>query len=157
MRLLSEERRTGTLEVLLTAPVSETSVVLSKFLAALLFFLLLWVPWGLLLVALRLIGGEPFDYRPLLSFSIALVCTGAAFVGMGVFFSSVTRNQIISAVLTFAGMLTLSFVIVAPQLIRPQNPNSAWIAVFDHASYIKLWQDSLKGKLEFKYPLFHLS
>ena len=45
MKLLSEEKRTGTLEVLMTAPIDEGSVVLSKFLAALIFFLLLWLPW----------------------------------------------------------------------------------------------------------------
>src|SRR5256885_1271092 len=56
MRLLSEEQRTGTLEVLFTAPVGETVVVVSKFLASWIFFLLAWVPWGLFLVALRVEG-----------------------------------------------------------------------------------------------------
>src|SRR5262249_29298398 len=57
MRLLSEERRTATLEVLLTAPVKESTVVLSKFAAALIFFLLAWLPWGLYLVAMRVETG----------------------------------------------------------------------------------------------------
>ena len=58
MRLFSEERRTGTLEVLLTAPVIEAVVVLSKFLACWLFFMLCWVPAGLYLIALRVEGGR---------------------------------------------------------------------------------------------------
>src|SRR5438874_12989983 len=70
MRLLSEEKRTGTLEVLLTAPVNESTVVLSKFLACLILYLVLWAPWGLFLVALRIIGGQPFDYQALMSFFI---------------------------------------------------------------------------------------
>src|SRR5437879_3140322 len=107
MRLLSEEQRTGTLEVLFTAPVGETVVVLSKFLASWIFFMLTWVPWGLFLVALRVEGGQPFEYRPLLSFYIAMACSGAAFLAMGLFFSSLTRNQIVSAILTFVGMLSL--------------------------------------------------
>src|SRR5205823_340230 len=86
MRLLSEERRTGTLEVLLTAPLAEGTVVLSKFLAGLVFFLFLCLPLAGFLLALRVEGGRPFDYLPLLSFYIALVCSGAAFVGMGLFF-----------------------------------------------------------------------
>ena len=73
MKLLSEERRSGTLEVLLTAPVGEFQVVFSKFLAGLIYYLFLWVPWGLFLVALRVEGGREFDYRPLLSFGVVLV------------------------------------------------------------------------------------
>src|SRR3954447_7362783 len=88
MRLLAEEQRTGTLEVLLTAPVNESTVVLSKFLAAWFFYLLLWLPWWLYLIALRYFGGEEFDYRPILSFTVALVATGANFMAMGLFFSS---------------------------------------------------------------------
>ena len=155
MRLLSEEQRTGTMEVLLTAPVDETAVVLSKFFAAWLFFLLLWVPWGLFLLALRVMGGQALDYRPLLSFLIALGCTGAGFIAMGLFFSSITRNQIVSAVLTFVGMLVLTAVVLGPRLIG--NPDSPWVSVMNHASYINLWAESLDGKLEFKFPVFHLS
>ena len=53
MRLLSEEKRTGTLEMLLTAPVNESTVLVSKFLAAWLFYLLTWVPTWLFLVGMR--------------------------------------------------------------------------------------------------------
>src|SRR5207249_5308535 len=76
MRLLSEEKRTGSLEVLLTAPVNEGSIVLSKFLATWLFFILTWLPSGLFLIALRYEVNQPFDYRPLLSFYIALAAQG---------------------------------------------------------------------------------
>jgi ABC-2 type transport system permease protein len=62
MRLLSEENKTGTLEVLFTAPVTETSVVLSKFLATFVVFLLAWLPTGLYLIALRVEGGQEFEY-----------------------------------------------------------------------------------------------
>src|SRR5262249_53713640 len=104
MRLLSEEKRSGSLEVLLTAPVNEGSAVVSKFLATWLFFMLSWFPSGLFLIALRYEVDQPFDYRPLLSFYVALGAQGLAFVGMGLFFSSMTRNQIVAAVLSFVGM-----------------------------------------------------
>ena len=51
------------------------------------------------------VGGEEFDYRPLLSFSLGLAAAGAGFMAMGLFFSSITRNQIIAAVLSFVGMI----------------------------------------------------
>jgi ABC-type transport system involved in multi-copper enzyme maturation permease subunit len=144
MRLLSEEKRTGTLEVLLTAPVSETSVVLSKFLAALVFFLLIWVPWGLFLIALRVGTGASFDYRPLLSFSIGLMCSGAGFLSMGLFFSALTRNQIASAVLTTLGMVVL----LAIYFVNLEVPEtSAWHAVLSSASFVDQWMSTLQGKL----------
>jgi ABC-2 type transport system permease protein len=157
MRSLSEERRTGTLEVLLTVPVDEFSVVLSKFLAALAFFMIVWLPWGLFLVALRIVGGESFDFRPLLSFLIVLLFTGANFTSMGLFFSSVTRNQIISAVLTFAGMLGLFFIYFGVFMLRNRMPGSPWIPVLNHMSFVDLWFNSLDGKLQPQFLIFHLS
>jgi ABC-type transport system involved in multi-copper enzyme maturation permease subunit len=158
MRLLSEERRSGTLEVLLTAPVEESAVVVGKFLAAFLMFLVVWLPFGLFMIALRIGGGEPFDYRPLLSFAVALAVTGASFVSMGLFFSSLTRNQIASFVLTFAGMLTLTVVFLVrrqffPSEMRGETSN-LWAVVLDHLSYVDLWIDTLDGKLVLKYLLF---
>jgi ABC-type transport system involved in multi-copper enzyme maturation permease subunit len=154
MRLLSEERRTGTLEVLLTAPVDEPAVVLSKFIAAWVFFMALWVPWGLFLVALRWEGGQPFDWRPLLSFFIGLACSGASFLSMGLFFSSLTRNQIASAVLTFMGMMLLVSLFF---IIRMLPAASDWRTLATHVSFINLWQSTLEGKLVPRDLLFPLS
>jgi hypothetical protein len=158
MRLLSEEKRTGTLEVLLTAPLGETTVVLSKFLAALIFFMLLWVPWGLFLVALRVWGGEPFDYLPLLSFFLGLACSGAGFLGLGLFFSSLTRNQIASAILTFVGMLTLTIVYFAKNMMRGQaSGGGPWTTILRHISYVDLWMDNLTGLVSPKFLVFWAS
>lgn len=107
MRLFAEEKRTGSLEVLLTAPVNELPVVASKFLASWLFFLFCWLPSGLFLIALRYVADTPFDYRPVLGFYIALAAQGVLFIGMGLFFSALTRNQVVAAVLTFVAMLLL--------------------------------------------------
>src|SRR5262245_50232114 len=105
MRLVSEEKRSGTLEVLLTAPLSEVSLVTGKFLAALTVYILSWFPWFGFLVALRIYGGTEFEYRPLLSFLPVMIVTGMAFLSMGIFFSATTSNQIIAAVLTFVAMV----------------------------------------------------
>jgi ABC-2 type transport system permease protein len=107
MRLFSEERRSGTMEVLITAPVNEWQIVLSKFLGSWFFYMLTWVPMGLYLLGLRFEGGAPFDYRPLLGLYIAIGVTGLGFIAMGLFFSSLTKNQIIAAVLTFMAMLLM--------------------------------------------------
>lgn len=157
MRLLSEEQRSGTLEVLLTAPVDEYTIVLSKFLAGFVMYLVVWAPFGLYLLALPLSGAPPFDYRPLISFFVGLCATGAAFISMGLFFSSLSKNQIISGVLTFAGMLGLFIVAIIRERIFGQNPAGPWYQVLMHVSFLDVWNTTLEGKLVPKFLLFHVS
>src|SRR5439155_5140170 len=159
MRLLSEEKRTASLEVLLTAPVNETAVVISKFLAALAFLLLAWLPWCLFLVALRIENAKPFDFRPVLSLMLAMTFMGAGFMGMGLFFSSLTRSQIASAVLAFLGMMLLTALAVINYYLKssPSPTQAHWVAVLTHISYLELWFDSVDGKLNPRYLIFHLS
>ena len=59
------------------------------------------------MIALRVEAGKEFDYRPLISFYLALFFCGSGFISMGLFFSSLTKSQIIGAMLTFVGMLAL--------------------------------------------------
>jgi ABC-type transport system involved in multi-copper enzyme maturation permease subunit len=151
MRLLSEEKRSGTLEVLLTAPVSEVWVVLSKFFACLIFFLISLMPWGLYLVALRVVGKEAFDYRPMLAFFIALGFSGAGFLAIGLFFSSITKNQIIAAVLTFAIVMAMTVVFWLADLPAP------WNDIFSYISYLDLWINSMQGQFAPRMLMFHLS
>ncbi len=156
MRTLSEEQRTGTLEVMLTAPVNEVSVVLGKFIAAWIFFLLNWIPWWLFLAALRVYGGEPFNYRPALSFNLVLAITGAGFVSMGVFCSSLTKNQIIAAVLTFVGMM-LHLTPFLLQFATPVRNSEVWTEVRNYVSFLDLWSTALRGTIAPRFMLFHIS
>ncbi len=156
MRLLSEEQRTGTLEVLLTAPVNESTVVLSKFLAGWMFYLITWLPWWLYLVSLATLGGTEFDYRPLLSFNVTLLAVSAGFIAMGLFFSALTQNQIIAAVLTFVGMIGH----LAAYLIKFQldlTPGSTWFEVLSYVSFLDLWLSALRGVFAPRFLVFHLS
>jgi ABC-type transport system involved in multi-copper enzyme maturation permease subunit len=157
MRLVSEERRMGTLEVLFTAPVSEAAVVFSKFLAAMVFFLLAVSPWGLYLIALRVEGGQAFEYRPLLIFLLALACSGAGFLSLGLFFSSLTRNQIASFILTAVGMVALLFVYFLKGNLERTQPGSAWLSLVERASYIDLWATSLDGRVAPQQLVFWVS
>jgi ABC-type transport system involved in multi-copper enzyme maturation permease subunit len=146
MRSFAEEKKSGTLEVLLTAPVSDWAVVLSKFLAALTFFMLCSLPAAGFLVALRYAGGTPFDYRPLLSYYLAMLACGVSFVGLGIFVSSLTRNQIVAAVATFAGIFTMLLTVLRDlfaSAIKEQGLRNV-LGKFD---YFTLWQQSLNGQL----------
>ncbi len=153
MRAFSEEKRTGTLELLLTAPVNEPAVVLSKFLGTWLFFMFAWLPVGLYLIALNSEIGT-FDYRPLLSYYAAMGACGAGFVAMGIFFSSLTTNQIIAAVLTFSGMFFMLLTLFAASLEFIPNTLRQIISKFD---YFSLWQQALGGQLPLSNVLVHLS
>jgi ABC-type transport system involved in multi-copper enzyme maturation permease subunit len=144
MRLFSEERRSGTLEMLLTAPLNETTLVLGKFLAGLAMFLITALPWGAYLLSMRLEIDKPFDYRPILAFSVVLLATGSAFVAMGMFFSSLTRDQIIAFMLTLVPMiLSLSMWLVARFSILPAPLRD----LLERASFVQLWIEAMAGRL----------
>jgi ABC-2 type transport system permease protein len=153
MRLFSEEKRTGTFEVLVCAPVSETPIVLSKLFASMGFYMLTWLVWGAILIALRVDNGRPFEYRPILSFYLAVAVSGTAFLSMGLFFSSLTRNQIIAAVLTFFCMICLLFFYIAARAFAGPD----WQPLFYHLTYINLWWDSLEGRLHLRDVIIQMS
>jgi ABC-2 type transport system permease protein len=154
MRLLSEEKRSGTLEVLLTAPVNEWTVVLSKFLATLRVFMLCWYSWGIFFIALRIEGGKEFDYRPLITFIVALVCMGAGFVAMGLFFSSLSQHQILAAVFTFVAMLTLTILFI----MAMKFSEMVWLNnIINYVTYVDLWIVSARGTIVPRYLIYHLS
>ncbi|MCE9560898.1 MAG: ABC transporter permease [Planctomycetes bacterium] len=157
MRLVSEEKRTGSLELLLTAPVNEWPIILSKFLATWIFFLVCWLPSVFYLMALRLEVPVPFDYRPLLSFYICLAAQGLAFIGMGLFFSTLTRNQIVAAVMTAVGMmlLLLTYLIRVDQMTlgMPQ----VWRSAIGRFSFLHMWEESLAGRLPLRDTMLFAS
>jgi ABC-2 type transport system permease protein len=158
MRLLSEEHRSGTFEVLMTTPVSEAAVTISKFVAGLVMFLVTWAPFALLLIALRVFGGQPFDYRPLLSFFIGLALTGSAFIAIGLFFSSLTKSQVGSGVLTCIAMLGLTMVYIIRYMLQNSlGPNSGWVVFLHHISYLDVWVDTLDGRLIPMYLMYQAS
>ena len=154
MRLVSEEKRSGTYEVLMSAPISETSVVLSKLFASFIFFMLTWSVWALYLVALRVDQEKVFEFRPVLGYYLAVAASGLAFLAMGVFFSCLTRNQIIAAVLTFTGMI---FWIILFYIASDLPKTSPWREILYHVTYLNLWWDSLSGKLYLRDVIIQLS
>ena len=105
MRTFSEEKRVGTIELLLTAPVSDTQVVLAKFAGAWLAYILLWLVAVGLFGLLRLV--TPFEWGPVLTGFLGTCLLGGLFTALGVLASSLTRNQVIAAVLTFVASILL--------------------------------------------------
>jgi ABC-2 type transport system permease protein len=107
MRLLSEETNRGTIETLMTAPVTEVEVVLGKFLGALIFAVVMMAPIAAELTWLRSLG--ELDSGPILSGFLGLTLLAGQFIAIGLFCSALTRIQIASAIISFVVLLGLYF------------------------------------------------
>jgi len=105
MRLLAEERKAGTLELLTTKPVRDVEIVLGKFLAAWTLLVAALIPTLLYLITIMVLG-KP-EIGPLLTGYLGLLLMGAAYVGIGLFASSLTENQIIAFIVAFLIVLGL--------------------------------------------------
>jgi ABC-2 type transport system permease protein len=99
MRLLAEERKSGTLELLTTKPVQDIEIVLGKFLAAWTLLGAALAPTLIYLVTVMFLGD--IDLGPVLTGYLGLLLMGAVYIGAGVFASSLTENQIVAFILAF--------------------------------------------------------
>jgi ABC-2 type transport system permease protein len=100
MRLVAEELRTGTIEPLMTAPVSPLEVVLGKWGAAVAFYAAAWAPTALTIVYLRAIGGT-LDLGPIAAGYLGTMLLGMSALAVGLLASALTRNQLVAATLSF--------------------------------------------------------
>jgi len=116
MRLLAEEQRMGTLELLLTSPVRDWEVVLGKFLASLGVLLLTIVITFAYALILRAYGNA--DLGPMATGYLGLFLAGSALLSIGILASSMTQNQVIAAVLSVAIILVLWVISAVGQLMR---------------------------------------
>jgi ABC-2 type transport system permease protein len=108
MRLLAEERKLGTIELLLTAPVRDSEVILGKFLGSL-YILTVMLALTLYYPLLLIIFGDP-DIGPIFTGYVGLLLIGYAALAIGIFASALTSNQIVAAVVAIGILLALYFV-----------------------------------------------
>jgi ABC-2 type transport system permease protein len=120
MRCFSEEYRTGTIESLLTSPVSEVAVVIGKYLGSVAFLLLMLVPsLGLLLILIGVSTPRP-DAGPILAGYLCLLLLGMLYVAIGLLVSSLTSNQ----TLAYLGTLfSLLLILLLPAVPLEQAPD----------------------------------
>lgn len=118
MRLIAEERRAGTMEALMTAPVSDWTLVIGKYLGGLAFLLTIFVP-TLLYVGLLEMVADP-DYGPVLAGYLGLALVGMLYMAAGTMFSAVTENQVVALLSTI--FLFLGIEIASTQGARLLGP-----------------------------------
>lgn len=151
MRLGAEEKKTGTLETLLTAPVTDWEVVLGKYLAALALYCALWAPTTLYVAALAQFG--PVDWGPVAVGYLGVLLLGAYFVSIGLFTSFLSRNQVVAAILAFAALSVLLSMSILPFLAT--DPTAKGIL-----EYLDLWshmQNFAKGLVDTRPVAYFLT
>jgi ABC-2 type transport system permease protein len=149
MRLLAEERRSGTIELLLTYPVRDGAVLLGKYLAA---FALYAIMIALTLVYPAIVMYfSRVEWGPLLTGYLGLLLMGSMFLAVGVFASSLTENQIVAAVTTF-GILLMFWVIAWPA----DNAGGVFGKVLQHLSIPEHNDSFAKGILDTKDLVYYV-
>lgn len=110
MRLIAEEKRSGTIETLMTAPVTDSAVVLSKFAGVFTFFVVMWLPTLSYVWVLQRFSAvmSPIDFGPMLGGYLGAFLVGAFYLSIGLFCSAMTSNQIVAAIMGF-GLTAVAF------------------------------------------------
>lgn len=150
MRLFSEEKKIGTDELLYTSPLSVGQIILGKFLAALVVLATMLVLTGILSI-FAFIFGNP-EMAQVLNGYLGLFLMGAAFIGVGIFFSSLTENQIVSAILTFGALLLFWILNWASY-----SASGLWKDVLNYLSFFQHFDDMTKGILDTTDVVYYLS
>ena len=155
MRLLAEEKRQGTIELLATSPITDLEIVLGKFFGALALYGVMILSGFANLAWLWIYAekGAGPDWRPLLTGALGLLLLGASFIAIGVFVSSTTRNQIIAGTVTFFVLLLMWLISFVDVLGGGGVVTQAlsYLSLFDHL------RDLVRGVIDLKDVVFYLS
>ena len=158
MSLYARERSEGTIEVLMTAPVSDASVATAKYFATMAFYCVMLLPTVIYCVILQHIGeeiGKP-DLGPMFSAYVGMLLAGSFFISLGLFTSSVTSSQILAALLSW--VLIIIFLLSGP-FVRVLDLSGTWFG--DILEYVdpvdRHLSPFLRGVIDPKDVLFFVS
>lgn len=149
MKLFAEERRTGTIELLMTSPVRDVEVVMGKYLASLtlLFMMLtLTLPFPIITSFYGKV-----DVGPVISGYVGLILLGASFLSIGMLVSSMCKNQIVAALTSF-GILLLLWIIGF--IARGKGTIGE---VLKYLSLVEHFEDFARGIIGLKHVIYYLS
>ena len=150
MRTYSEEKRSGTIELLLTAPLTDFQIIMGKFLGAMaLYAVMLLVT--MLHIALLFVYGRP-EWKPIVTAYLGLLLLGGCFISLGLLISSLTRNQIVAGMVTFAVFLLLWIITWIGSFSGPTvDQLTQYLSIIDHL------EDFSKGVVDTKHLIYYLS
>jgi len=150
MRTYSEEKRSGTIELLLTSPLTDFQIIMGKFVGAMALYSV-----GLLVslihILILFIYGSP-EWKPILTAYLGLELLGGSFISVGLFISSLTKNQIVAAMLTFAVFLFFWVINWIGSFGGPGLEGIvSYLSIIDH------FDDFAKGVVDTTHVIYYLS
>ena len=149
MRTYSEEKKSGTIELLLTSPLTDWEIILGKFLGAMgLYAAMLLVTT--IDIGILFLYGNP-EWKSVVTVYLGLLLLGGTFVSLGLFLSSLTRNQIVAFVATFG--LALTFWIIS--WFTFSGP--PWSTLAQYLSIIEQFDDFNKGVIDTSHLIYYVS
>lgn len=150
MRLISEEKKSGTIELLVTMPIDDLEIILGKYFAALGLLavaVLFTLPYGLTIMML----GEP-DIGMMVSGYVGVILMGAAYVAIGVFASTISKNQVVSFIIAFL----IIFILWLISMFLPLLPASI-VPVLQFLSIDYHFQNIARGVIDSRDVLYYFS
>jgi ABC-2 type transport system permease protein len=150
MRTYSEEKRSGTIELLLTSPITDLQIVIGKFLGALaLYGIMLTI--SLIHVGLLFVYGSP-EWKPILTAYLGLLLLGGCFISVGLFVSTLTKNQVVAFMVTFGVFLFLWVINWIGSFSGPTvNDLTNYLSIVGH------FDDFAKGVLDTTHLIYYIS
>jgi gliding motility-associated transport system permease protein len=150
MRTYSEEKRSGTIELLLTSPLTDFQIILGKFIGA----LSLWAATlavSLIHIGILFIYGNP-EWKPIATAYLGLLLFGACFISVGLFISSLTKNQVVAFAATFGVFLFLWVINWIGSFSGPTvNELTNYLSIVGH------FDDFAKGVIDTTHLIYYLS
>lgn len=161
MRSIADERRTGTIETLLTTPVTITEIVLAKFVASYLYYATLWLITGAFHIIFFTFAQKDtiIDPYPLIGGYAFIFLSGTLFLALGIFASSVTRSQLVAGILGFT--LVFAFIVIGSNiqdLSVLATGQTQWIRqLADHTDALQHMSDFSTGIIDTRAIVLYLS
>jgi ABC-2 type transport system permease protein len=152
MRLFAEEKRQGTIELLATSPLTSMQIIVGKFLGAVGLYAVMIVAGLVNFALLWHYATTPPEWKPVATGVLALLLVGACFIALGLFVSTLTRNQIVAGTLTFG--LLLGIWILGWMDDPTAGPIAKAIAYLGLLTHL---EDLMKGVIDLKDVVFYLS
>jgi len=150
MRLFADEKKMRTEEMLLTAPVRTWSIIIGKYLAALIIYvliLMLTATFSFFIFA----NGNP-ALGPILTAYLGLFLLGSVFIAIGLFASSLSENQVIAAVISFSSILLIWVISWVGE-----SAGAAWQGIFTYLSFFQHFQNMVKGVIDTQDLIYYFS
>jgi len=151
MGVFSEERKRGTMELLMTSPITEVQIVVGKFLASVTLFAIMLLPTAAYLVFIYLHSDPVPPWRLLVAGYVGVMLLGGCLLSLGSFISSLTENQLIAAVLTFAAFLGVWVIDLG------RNAGGGAGNVLEYLSVIRHFDDFTRGVIDSSSLIYYAS